>query len=156
VRLMADPTYKWRLSKVALRLTNRQTDRTADPGSTEPAIARGIFREILLVIILGVVERAGRQDLRRDAAVSGFGEPLLLHIARSLRRAALIVVIEVDAGAILCADVVPLTHPLRGIVILPEHLQQILVSNHSRIEDDEDDLGMAGHSRAHLAIRGVR
>ena len=56
----------------------------------------------------------------------------------------------------MCSDVVPLPHPLRRIVIFPEDLHQIFVADRFRIEDDEDDFGMAGHAGADLAVRGIR
>jgi hypothetical protein len=49
-------------------------NRTADPGAAEAAVAAGVLREVLLVVVLGVVERVGRVelcDLGRDRAVAG-------------------------------------------------------------------------------------
>src|SRR3989475_110795 len=99
-------------------------DRTRDAGAAEAAVAVGILREILLVVLLRVVELRRGQNLRRDRTVAHSGEPLLIRITRSLRRAFLILVVVVDAGAVLRADVVALPHALRWIVMLPEQLQQ--------------------------------
>src|SRR5579871_6577988 len=45
-------------------------DRTGHSGPTEPAVAVGIRRQVLLVVVLGVVEGPGRRDLGCD-----LGEP---------------------------------------------------------------------------------
>ncbi len=39
---------------------------------------------------------------------------------------------------------------------LPEDLQQLLVGHDGRVEDDADDLGMTGTTRAHLAVCRIR
>ena len=49
---------------------------------------------------------------------------------------------RVDRRAVLRADVVALTHALRRVVVLPEHLEQVLVADHRRVEDHEDRLGV--------------
>src|SRR5262249_45828348 len=54
--------------------------------------------------------------------------------------------------AILRADVVALPHPLRRIVIFPEHLQQVFVPDLLRIEHDEDDLSVIRRPAADLAV----
>src|SRR5262249_19282158 len=60
-----------------------------------------------------------------------------------------------DAGAILATDVGPLTVLLGGVVLAPEHRQQLLVADDRRIELDLDRLGMAGAAAAHGAVVGV-
>src|SRR6185295_8344918 len=42
----------------------RDPDRAAHAGAAQAAIAVGVLREVLLVIVLGVVERGLRQNLR--------------------------------------------------------------------------------------------
>ncbi len=59
-------------------------DRTGDAGAAEPAISAGIFRQILLVIAFGEIERPRLRDLGGDRA-----EPLRLSApGRSVRRIA--------------------------------------------------------------------
>src|SRR5580692_6803140 len=96
------------------------SDRAADAGAAETAVAVWVFREILLVVVLGVEELRRRHDLRGDRAVTGRGQLLLKRDARHLRRTLLLGVLDVDPRAILGADVVALPHPLRRIVVLPE------------------------------------
>jgi hypothetical protein len=54
----------------ALR-ARRQSNRAADARAAEPAIAIRVLGEVLLVVILGVVERPHRRDLGRDLAMPG-------------------------------------------------------------------------------------
>ena len=46
-------------------------------------------------------------------------------------------------------------HALRRIVILPEHLQQLVEGCDGRIEHDQHHLGVSGHPRAHFPVGGV-
>ena len=61
-----------------------------------------------------------------------------------------------DQGAVLRADVVALTHALRGVVVLPEHPQQVGVRHLRGVEDHPDDLGVGRAAGAHLLVRRVR
>ena len=53
-------------------------DRTGHARAADAAIAVGILRQVLLVIVLGVVERRRVGDLGGDAAVAGGGQPILV------------------------------------------------------------------------------
>ena len=143
--------------RLALRLRQK---RPAPPDRSRrcppnPTIAVGVLGEVLLVVILRIVEGGSFGDLGGDGPVALFGEPLLVDIARSQRGLLLLVAVGVDAGAVLGAHVVALTHSLRRIVVLPEYPQQIRVRDSIRIEDDLDDLGVPGHPRADLPVRGI-
>src|SRR5206468_8934212 len=59
-------------------------NRAAHAGAAEAAIPVRILREVLLMVVLGVVELGRRLDLRRDRAVSRRGQLLLERVARSL------------------------------------------------------------------------
>src|SRR4030095_1709256 len=98
-------------------------DGTRDAGAAETTVTVGILGEVLLVVLLGVVELRRRQHFGGDLTVADGCQPLLIRVARSLRGVLLFVVVIVDAGAVLRADVVALPHTLRRIVILPAHLQ---------------------------------
>ena len=63
-------------------------DRAADAGAAEAAVAVRVLREVLLVVVLGVVELRRRHDLGRDRAVAGRGQLLLKRVARALPRRA--------------------------------------------------------------------
>ena len=66
------------------------------------------------------------------------------------------VVERVDARAVLRADVVALAHALRGVVVLPEQLEQLVVRDHRGVEHHEHRFGVSGVPAAHLHVRRVR
>ena len=86
----------------------------ATPGAAEPAVAIGVLGEVLLVVVLGVVERArgrsvvsavaGRTRAGPDSVALRLGQPLL----RDRR--------GVDPRAVLGAGVVALAHALGRVV----------------------------------------
>src|ERR1043165_3004415 len=80
-----------------------QPHGTAHAGAAEPAVAVRILRQVLLVVVLGVVELRRRKDFRRDRAVAALRQRALILVAGALRRRALRRIVEVDAGAILRA-----------------------------------------------------
>ena len=108
------------------------------------------------MVVLGVIERGRVQDLGRDRAMPRGAERALVRVARRLRRVLLRGVVRVDSRAVLGADVVALPHSLGGIVVLPEHGEELFVARLRGVEHDEDDLVVAGHPGAHLAVRRVR
>src|SRR5271166_3969809 len=112
-----------------LRRCGAEADRAAHAGAAEAAIAERVLGEILLVIVLGVVERRRVTDLRGDGAVALGLELLLVHRKRRLGGAPLLGTGDVDAGAILRPDVVALAHALGGIVVLPERPEEALVGD---------------------------
>src|SRR5437588_2513929 len=81
-------------------------DRAADSGAAETAIAVGVFRQVLLVIVLGEVEFGRVADFGRDLAVPRGGEPCLVGLARGFGGAKLLGRIGVDRRAVLRADIV--------------------------------------------------
>src|SRR5262249_50334057 len=112
----------------ALCLRDSHPARDARPA--EPPGARRVLREVLLVVVLGVVELARGGYLGRDLAVAGLRELALEHLARRLRGLGLRVIERVDRGAVLRPDVVALAHALRRVVVLPEQLEELLVARH--------------------------
>src|SRR5680860_1064667 len=85
------------------------------------AVAPGVLRQVLLVVVLGVVEVpvAGlrqRLDLGRDGAVAGGAQALLVRLARGRGGLGLLRGGGVDQRAVLRPAVVALTHALRGVV----------------------------------------
>src|SRR5689334_23309354 len=99
-------------------------DRTRHAGAAEPAIARRILGEILLMIVLGKIEFARRRDLGGDLAEPFGCKRLLIHRPRLIGGFALRIAERVDRRAILRADVVALAHSLRRVVAFPERLQK--------------------------------
>src|SRR5260370_12681546 len=61
-----------------------------------------------------------------------------------------------DHGAILRAHVGSLAITSRGIVVLPECVEQVVVADHRRIEGYFDDFSVPGVIAAHILIRGLR
>src|SRR5262245_22516881 len=98
----------------------RRVERERHAAAAEPAIAARIFREILLVIVLGVVERGRRRDLGGDLRDAARREQRLVPIAALLGLVELLVVEAVDRRAVLRADVGALAHALRRVVRGPE------------------------------------
>src|SRR3954454_19197367 len=84
--------------------------RAGHARAAEAAVAVGHLGEVLLVVVLGVVEVGGVDDLRADVAVAGVAELLLVGVARRLGGGALSIGVGVDARPVLGADVVALTH----------------------------------------------
>src|SRR5262245_44515783 len=118
-----------------------------DSGTPDAAVAAGVLVEILLMIILGVVERGRVEDLGRDAPEARRRQSILIRRSRGFGRPLLLRRVAVDRRPVLRADIVALAHPLCGIVILPEQLQHRVIAGLLRIEDHEDDLGVPGHTR---------
>src|SRR5262249_16741940 len=90
--------------------------------------------------------------LGRDRIEAALLERLLVHCFRFLGRLPLRGVEHVDAGAVLRADVVALTHALRRIVVLPEGLQQAFIGDLARIVDHHHHLIVAGAPGADLLV----
>ena len=58
-----------------------EPDRAAQPGAAQAAVAARVLRQVLLVVVLGVVERGRRQDLGGDLAVARRVQHVLVHVA---------------------------------------------------------------------------
>ena len=83
-----------------------------------------VFIQILLVIVLGIVERFGGGDLGGDVT----GIVRVVHRRLEAREAGLCRLRlfrgqRVNRRAVLGAVIVTLPHTLRRVVIFPEHLQ---------------------------------
>src|SRR5690606_26577635 len=115
----------------------------------------GILGEILLVVVLGEVEGARRQDLGRDGPVAGGLQPLGVGVPGPFGRCRLRCGKGVYPGPVLRAHVVALAVALRRVVVLPEDLQQVLVADDTRVVDYADDLVVAGLTGAGLLVGGV-
>src|SRR5690606_33990340 len=98
--------------------------RAGDAGPAEAAIAAGVLRQVLLVVVLGEVEGRAVDDLGRDRPEALRGERLAVGRLRRLGGGALGGVADIDAGAVLGADVVPLPHALGRVMGLEERLEQ--------------------------------
>src|SRR5665213_4516231 len=113
----------------------RHADRARNAGAAETTIALRVLGEILLVVVLGEVERRTVHDLRGDGAVTLGLQLLLIHRPGALGDLSLACVSDVDARPVLRADVVPLAHALGRVVRLEERLDQRRVANLLRVID---------------------
>jgi hypothetical protein len=105
----------------------------------------------LLVIALREPERAGRSDLRRDPV----RETALLRVPRREGRCLLLRPEGEDRGPVLAAAVGALAVSARRIVGSPEDFQQLGIADLTRVELDEDCLGVTGAMRAHVLVERV-
>src|SRR5919199_260414 len=142
--------------QLVARCTHPETDRAAHAGPAQATVTIGNLVEVLLVVALGVVERAGGRDLRGDRAVTGMPPRLLIRVAGLFGGPTLLVIGVVDRRAVLRAYVVALAHPLRWVVGLPEHREQVTVGDLLAVEDDEHGLGVPGTSATNLLVGRVR
>src|SRR4029077_659106 len=102
-------------------------DRARDPGRVIGAIPIRVLRQVLLVVVLGVVEGRRRRDLGGDPAEPGGCQTLLVGGAGCLGDALLSIVGRQDNGSILGPHVVALAVALARVVVLPEDLEELLV-----------------------------
>src|SRR5688572_19339703 len=79
----------------------RDADRAGHSRAAEPAVAARVLGEILLVVVLGEVERPGLDDLRRDRPVAARFQRLAVGALGRLRRPALGFVEDVDPRTVL-------------------------------------------------------
>src|ERR1700674_2876541 len=99
------------------------SDRAAHPGAAQSAIAERVFREGLLMIVLGEVELPRVARFRRDTAHVAFRQGLAVGRLGRLGGGALRRRGDVDAGAVLGPDVVALAHALGRVMAFPKSLQ---------------------------------
>src|SRR5215207_3641509 len=136
--------------------TDAEANRAAHARPAQTAVSIGDLVEVLLMVGLGIIERASGRELRGNRTVTGTPKRLLVGVAGLLSGPTLLVACVVDCRAVLRADVVALTHPLRRVMGLPEHCEQVLVGDLLWIEDDEHGLGVPGPSATNLLIGRVR
>src|SRR6185503_20184149 len=139
-------------STVRLLLGRADADRAGDAGAAQAAVPVGVLGQVLLVVVLGVVERAGGRDLGGDLAVAGGAQALGEELLGGLDGLALGVVGVVGRGAVLAADIVALPHALGRVMALPEDAQDLLVAGLGGVEHHEDGLRMAGAAAADLLV----
>ena len=132
-----------------------KADRTTDACAAHTAIAIGVFAQILLVVILGVIKCRRVDNLCRDVAISGGAQFVLEHIAAFFGRRFLRRIHTVNAGAILRADIVALSHALRRVVVFPKNLQNFVNGNQLRVKHHLHHFIMAGLAAAYFFIAWI-
>jgi len=105
------------------------------------------------VIVFSFVEGSRGNNLRDDRlSICSRLSALLL---RALSRGLLFGVVIENRGTILRSRVGPLPVQLRGIVVLPEDIQQLFIGNLGRIIVDLDRFGMPGAIRTNIFVRRI-
>src|SRR5208337_2234272 len=109
--------------------------------------------EVVLVIVLGGIERGGWLDRGDDRAGEG---ALFRQLSNHLLRGLVLLLIAIkNHRAILLADVVTLAVQRCRIVHREEHLQQVFVADDGRIKGDLRHLYMPGLAAANLLVARV-
>ena len=107
------------------------------------------------MVVLGVVEGGSGGDFGGDGSFACRGQVPLVGLPGVLGQPALLLGGPENHRPVLGTPVVSLAHPLGGVVLLPENLQQINVGKHRRVVDDQGRLGVGGAARAHLPVGGM-
>src|SRR5262249_51214980 len=110
-------------------------------GGAIEAVADRVLAVVVLVVLLGRIERRRRDDLGDDRLLEGLRA--LERVARCLGRAALRLVGDEDRAAVLVAGVAELAIARRRVDVVPEDVDQLLVADLRGIVADPDRLGVA-------------
>ena len=79
------------------------------------------------MVVLGVVKRRGRNYLGRNLTEARTVQCLLENCPGLLGQPGLLLIKNIDAGAVLGAAIIALPHTLGRIVSLPENLEQFFI-----------------------------
>src|SRR3954470_1829931 len=115
-------------------------------------VARFVLLVIILVVLLGLVEGAGRDDLGIDGARRELCLDLLLGFLGELLL--LLAAIE-DRRAVLVAGVAELLVLHERIDVAPEHVEELGVGHLRRVVDDLHRLRVTGAAGRHLLVGRV-
>src|SRR5690606_8463791 len=133
--------------------------REGDARGRVAAVAVRVLVEVLLVVVLGVVERAGLgggSHLGRDRVVALGLEHRAVALGGLADRPLLLRRRPVHGRPVLRADVVALAEALRRVVALPEDLEELLLGDLRGVVRDERRLGVPRARGARLLVGGVR
>src|SRR5262245_7962736 len=114
-------------------------------------VADRILHVIILMVLFGFVERAGRHDRGRNGLLEAFRNRHL----RGLRQRALLVAVIEDRAAILVAGVAELPILRQRIDVVPEHVEQLLIAHLGRVVHDLHRFGVAGAAARYLLVAGI-
>src|SRR6516165_6354739 len=103
-------------------------------------VADGILHVVILMVLFGFVERAGRHDCGLDRLLEAFRNRRL----RGFRQRALLVAVIEDRAAVLVAVVAELPILGQRIDVVPEHVEQLLIAHLGRVVHDLHCFGVAG------------
>ena len=114
--------------------------------------------EVLLVVFLGVVERApfGWSNLRCDGAVSPIDQHGCVGCRARIGKCSLCFGRPINRTAVLAADIISLAHALSRIVLLPEMPQEFGCGDLGGVVGHEHRFSVSGAPTADFFVRGVR
>src|SRR5690606_15860457 len=111
------------------------------------AVANRVAPAVVLGIVLGGVELAGRKDLRDDLPAH---HPALRELPLgALRELTLLFVVIEARAAVLAAPIAELPAGIERIDVVPEHVEQRLVLDDARVVFDLYRLEMPRPARRH-------
>src|SRR5258708_24151862 len=114
-------------------------------------IANGILQVVILMILLGLVERTGRHDRRLDRLL----EALLNRRLRGFRQRPLLVTMIEDRAAVLVAVIAELPILRQGIDVMPKHVEQLVIAHLGWVVYDLHRFGMPGAAVRDLLVAGI-
>src|SRR6185437_7335237 len=139
----------------ALLITRNPAGFEGHSATAQSAVPIGILRQILLVILLGVIELRRVADFRGNGAVPGGAESGLIRTPRDLGGVPLCLVGHVYRRAVLRTDIASLAHPLRGVMRLPKCLEQVLIPDLRGIVNHPHHLGVPGLAGTDFLVGGI-
>src|SRR5262252_2455337 len=95
-------------------------------------IANGILQVVILMILLGLVERPGWDDRRLDRLL----EALLHRRLRGFRQRPLLLAMIEDRAAVLVAVIAELPILRQRIDVVPKHVEQLVIAHLGRVVHD--------------------
>src|SRR5262249_15103834 len=114
-------------------------------------VADGILHVVILMVLFGFVERAGRHDCGLDRLL----EALLNRRLRGFRQRSLLLAMIEDRAAVLVAVIAELPILRQGIDVVPEHVEQLVIAHLGRVVDDLYRFGMPGAAVRDLLVAGI-
>src|SRR5260221_734592 len=114
-------------------------------------IANGILQVVILMILLGLVDRTGRHDRRLDRLL----EALLNRRLRGFRRRPLLVTMIEDRAAVLVAVIAELPILRQGIDVMPKHVEQLVIAHLGWVGYDLHRFGMPRSALRDLLVAGI-
>src|SRR5262245_32545064 len=114
-------------------------------------IADGILRVVILMVLFGFVEWAGRQDCGLDGLLEAFRNRRL----RGFRQRALLIAVIEDRAAVLVAVVAELPILRQGIDVVPEHVEQLVIAHLGQVVHALHRFGMAGAAARDVLVPGI-
>src|SRR5262245_45530960 len=111
----------------------------------------GILHVIILMVLFGFVERAGRNDGGSNGLLEAFRNRRL----RGFSQHTLLVAVIEDRAAVLVAVVAELPILRQRIDVVPEHVEQLLIAHLGRVIHDLHRFGVAGAAARYLLVAGI-